>query len=105
MATTHTTRERTTDDRQASPGFASEEFNHRTYWLVVTAGVLGCAVIHAGVLLSAGLAAAYLVALIPGIAGKVVFFTVGLGLIGTAPEIGNRICIGFLEVLEPYRAE
>lgn len=103
MATTHTTQERTTDGRQASLRFPSGEFEHRRHWLVVTAYAVGCALIHAGVLFSAGLAAAYLVALVPGIAGVVVFFTVGLGLIGAAPEIARRVCIVGLNALESSR--
>lgn len=93
MATTHTTQELSTDDQHASPRLPSGESDHRTHWLVLTADAVGCAVIFVGVLLGAGLAAAYLVALIPGIAGLVVFFTVGLGLIGAAPEIARRVCI------------
>lgn len=103
MATTHTTRKRTTDNRQASLRFPSGEFEPRRHWLIVTAYAVGCAVIHGGVLLSAGLAAAYLVALIPGIAGMVVFLTVGLGLIGAAPGIARRLCIVGLDALESSR--
>lgn len=103
MATTHTTQERTTDDQHASPRFPSGEFEHRMHWLVVGAYAVGCAVIFAGVLVSAGIAAAYLAALIPGIAGVVVFFTVGLGLISAAPEIARRVCHAVLDALKPDR--
>lgn len=103
MATTHTTQERTTDTRQASPHFPLRKFDHRTYWLVITAYTVGYAMLFAGMLLGAGLAAVYLAALIPGIAGIVVFFTVGLGLIGAAPEIARLVGIVVLDALESYR--
>lgn len=103
MSTTHTTQERSTDNRQASFHFPSGAFEHRTHWLVVVAYAVGCVVVFAGVLLSAGLAAAYLAALIPGPVGVVVFFTVGLGFIGAAPEIARWVCNGVLDALESYR--
>lgn len=103
MATTHLNQDRTPDNPQASPRFPSEVLYHVTRWFDLTASAVGCAVIYAGVLFSAGLLAAYLAALVPGITGVVVLFTVGPALIGTAPDIARRLCSALLDALESFR--
>lgn len=102
MSTPYTPQEETTDNRLASFRFPARWLEHLPPWLVAAYAV-GCVVLYAGLLVSTGIVAAYLAALIPGFAGVVVFFTVGLGLIGAAPEIARRVCIVVLDVLEPYR--
>lgn len=65
-------------------------------WLAVAA----YGVVSAVMLVSAALAAVYLGVYIPGMAGVVVFLTVGLALIGAAPTAARWLIIRSMDAIE-----
>lgn len=70
-----------------------EEFSP---WLLVAA----YAVLSAGLLAGAALAAVYLSVAVSGMAGFVVFFTVGLGLVAAVPVAARRLFALVLNAIE-----
>lgn len=66
-------------------------------------GVAAYGVVNAVLLVGAALAAVYLAGLIPGMAGIVVFLTVGLALIAAAPTAARRLFLRTLDAIEASR--
>lgn len=75
-----------------------------TPWLAVGLILVTYGVVYAVGLLAAGSAALYLAEVIPGVAGTMVFFTVGLAVIGAVPTAVRRLFVRVVDAIEA-RAE
>lgn len=69
-------------------------------WLVVAASLLAFGLLYAVLLVGAAFAAMYIGVLVPGSAGSVAFFTIGLALVAVAPTVARRLFIRVHEPLE-----
>lgn len=76
-----------------------DRLEHGSPWLVVVAYT----VVYAVVLVGAAIVALYLAALILGVAGAAVFFTVGLAIVAAAPTAARRVFIQALYAIGASR--
>lgn len=75
------------------------QLEHISLWLVVAA----YAVVYTGLLVGAASAALYLGAVLPGLVGVAVFFTVGLALIAAAPMATRALFTHILDARDARR--
>lgn len=74
-----------------------------TPWLVVAAVLLVYGMLYAVLLGGAAVGAVYLGAIVPGAAGFVVSFTVGLGLVAAAPTVARQLFVRAVDAMETRR--